>query len=144
MIFCPPSVYLMLIRGRRCFRSLTLVQQSSGKYLTCLSFLFDSLNVPASWSGTLTHCIHLLSLSMFLVLQTILPNSSFVSHHVSKYHSWLLSCNNANPHLDPFQSFFPLFSLLVQTTSLSYSTDKRSAASEQSSVSYNSLSQRGG
>lgn len=56
MILCPPSIYLRPAQGRRRFRPLTLVQPSSGKYLTCLSFLFESLNVPVSWSVTLTHC----------------------------------------------------------------------------------------
>lgn len=89
-----PQNSLRPAQGRTCFRPLTLVQPSSGKYLTCLSFLFQSLNVPVSWSVTHTHtlCVFSHYPGFFFYKQTILSNSSFVSHHISTDHPFIPGC----------------------------------------------------
>lgn len=87
-----------------------------------------------SHSHTLSSCS--LIIHVFL-LQTILLNSSFVPHHVSTYNSWLLSWPTPPTSLSIQSIFFSSSSSdFIQTTRLSYSTDKSSTSSEQSSPSY--------
>lgn len=89
----------------------TLVQQSSGKYPTCLSFLSESLNVPVSGSVTLAQIFSYYPCIFFYKqIFTKLPFCFLTISPHSTLSFLAAFLPNTNPHFCPFQSSFFLFS----------------------------------